>query len=281
MACGESKILNKIRNAGKVTGTTVKKGTYWISFFGIPKYKINWYVKFYLYKLFRFQFAKMRSQKIYWNTRGKEYYDEFIASKHVKYEVFFQDMLVAELEKIKFRSFFEAGCGFGWNIKRIKQEFPHTRVGGIDYSEFQLLNSRNYLPHEKGAVVRGDASQMGFRNNAFDVGFSLGVFMNIHPDYIGDAIDEMIRVSRKYVIHLEWDQENTTPSLKERRSFKTNIVSHDYRALYKERGKNVLKFATYCDFGQSFSQRFNNVERLSSWEQFEGPSKYIFIMVEV
>lgn len=256
------------------------KQTYWRNFLGIPRYKIDWYFKYYLYKIFGFIFDKLNDQKEYWNTRGTEYYEEVFKSHHYDYEIFFQDMLIGELGKIDFSSFFEAGCGFGWNVKRVKKEFPDTKIDGLDFSIPQLCNSRKYLPDIFMPAVCGDGCFMPFKDDAFDVGFTLGVFMNIHPDKIAKAIDEMIRVSRKYIIHLEWDQENTSHKLREKRIFKTNIVSHDYRKLYECRGKKILKFETYKDFGERFYNRFET-SKVLSWEQFEGPEKYILIVVEL
>jgi len=258
----------------------VKEITYWRRFLGMPMYKIEWYVKYYLYKLFGYTFDKMDDQKRYWNTRGKEYFDEITNSKHLDYEIFFQDMLIEELKNLEFDSFFEAGSGFGWNVKSVKKEFPGVSIGGIDFSFPQLQNSRKYLPDIIMPAVQGDACSMPFLDNSFDVGFTLGVFMNIHPGKIGRAIDEMIRVSRKYIIHLEWDQENTKPELKERRVFKTNIVSHDYRELYVKRGKRILKFESFKDYENQFYLRYKST-KVTTWEQFEGPEKYVFIVIEV
>jgi len=256
------------------------KKTYWKSFLGIPRYKIDWYFKYYMSRLFRVTFDKLQDQREYWNTRGAEYYEEVFQSRHYDYEIFFQDMFVNELKQLSFESFFEAGCGFGWNVKRVKQEFPEVAIGGVDFSLPQLINSGRYLPEIFMPVVQGDACFMPFKDNAFDVGFTLGVFMNIHPTKIEKAIDEMIRVSKKYIIHLEWDHDNTKPSLREKRIFKTNIVSHNYRQLYEQRGKNILKFGTYKDFEDVFYQRFRSTA-VSTWEQFEGPEKYILLVVEL
>lgn len=260
--------------------TQAKKDTYWKSFLGIPKYKIDWYYKYYLYKMFGFVFDKMNDQKEYWNTRGTEYFEEFFASEYYKYELFFQDLLIQELCKLDFDSIFEAGCGFGWNVKRIKSEFPNAKVGGLDFSLPQLENSRLYKKEIYMPVVQGDACNMPWKDKAFDIGFTMGVFMNIHSRKIGSAVDELLRVSRKYVIHLEWDENNTTRSLRERRIFKTNIVSHDYRRLYEERGRKILGFFTYKDFENNFYDRFPSYKKIKAWEQFEGPSKYILIIVD-
>ncbi|KPA13628.1 Methyltransferase type 11 domain protein, partial [Candidatus Magnetomorum sp. HK-1] len=61
--------------------------------------------------------------------------------------------------------------------------------------EFPVVNANNcYIP---------------FKDNSFDIGFSLGVFMNIHPLMAKLAFSEMMRVCKKYIIHIEYDENNT------------------------------------------------------------------------
>jgi len=255
--------------------------SYWKKFLGIEMYKIEWYAKAWLYKLFGITLPKLADQRDYWIDRGQVYRDEILSSGYLDREVFFQDMLTDYLKRVEFSSFFEAGCGFGWNIGRIRKDFPETRVGGLDFSLTQLGNSKNYLPDSKFQLANGDACNMPFTDNAFDVGFSLGVFMNIHPDKIEAALREMLRVSGKYVIHLEYDETNTTGELRKKRAPKTNIVGHDYKALYESYGCEVLEFTTYKDFGEGYLAHARAVSTdLDRWEGFEGAEKYIFIVVD-
>lgn len=254
----------------------------WKRFLGIETYKLDWYLKYYLYKLFRITLPKLENQKDYWQSRGMVYMDEIMSSNYLDREVFFQNMLVDYLKQIEFDSFFEAGCGFGWNIKRVKDEFPAARVGGVDFSVSQLSNAAKYVqPHEM-SLVQSDICNIQLEDNFYDVGFSLGVFMNIHPDKIKQAASEMIRVCGKYIIHIEYDENNTTKELRHKRAFKTNIVSHDYKKIYEELGKEVVEFKTYKDFADDY---YEHVEKVSSnldrWEGFEGPEKYIFIVVKL
>lgn len=257
-----------------------RQETYWKTFLGIPRYKIDWYFKYYLYKITGFTFDKLKDQKHYWNTRGKQYYRDFFDSECWKYEIFFQDLLIEELRKLEFSSIFEVGCGFGWNVKRIKREMPGVAVSGVDFSLPQLQNSLIYDAGIRIPAVLSEACLLPFRDDAFDIGFTMGVFMNVHSKKIGSAIDELLRVSKKYIVHLEWDQNNTTPELRERRIFKTNIVSHDYPALYKQRGKKIIKFLNYRDFQDAFFKRFPTT-KVKTWEQFDGPEKYILSVIEV
>ncbi len=256
--------------------------TYWKKIFGIDIFKVRYYSKWFLYKVFGLTLPKLKDQRAYWRRRGQIYMQEIFDSGYLDREVFFQDMLIEELRKLDFTGFFEAGCGFGWNIKRVKEEFPSVMVGGVDFSITQLQNSRQYLEGHDIPVVNGDNCFLPFKDDAFDVGFSLGVFMNIHPARIKMAVEEMVRVCKKYIIHLEYDENNTTPELKKKRAFKTNIVSHDYKNLYESLGKKVVKFQTYRDFGAAYQKHQTGIStRLERWEGFEGPEKYIFIVIKM
>lgn len=254
---------------------------YWGKFLNIETYKIEWHVKRLLYKLFGVKLPKLADQRDYWRKRGEVYHDEITSSGYLDREVFFQDMLVDVLRDMEFSSFFEAGCGFGWNIGRVKREFPETFVGGVDFSFSQLRHTRVHLQGLDAPVVNGDATSMPLKDNAFDVGFTLGVFMNIHPNKIRVALGEMLRVCSKRVIHIEYDERHTTRRLRQKRAFKTNIVSHDYVSLYRELGAKVLDFRTHEDFGDAYREHERRVTSdLDRWEGFEGPEKYVFLVVE-
>ncbi|WP_319577730.1 class I SAM-dependent methyltransferase [uncultured Desulfobacter sp.] len=251
---------------------------YWKTIFGIEWFKIDYKIKEFLYKTFGFTFPKLLSQKGYWTKRGKVYMQEIMSSGYIEREIFFQNLLIDFLKRHEFNSFFEAGCGFGWNIDRVQKEFPGKKVGGIDFSLSQLQNSKDYLNRKPIAVVNGDNCKMPYKDDSFDVGFSLGVFMNIHPSKIQSALAEMVRVSKKFIIHIEYDETHTTEALRDKRKFKTNIISHDYNKLYEEMGLEQIDFKTYEDFGPAYYEHQKRIKTtLDRWEGFEGAEKYIFI----
>ena len=235
-----------------------------------------------LYRFFRIGLPKLRDQRAYWEGRGRVYMDEITRSGYLDRELFFQNMLIDQLRELEFKSCFEAGSGFGWNLKRIRDEFPGTKVGGLDFSFTQMTNSKKYLESTDISVVNGDNCVMPFKDNTFDIGFSLGVFMNIHPSKIMHALQEMVRVCRKFIIHIEYDANNTTRTLREKRVFKRNIVSHDYGGIYTSLGKKILRLSSYEDFGKDY-HKYNRglASNLNRWEGFEGPEKYVFILIEL
>ncbi len=249
---------------------------------GIESFKYDMLFKKFLYKTLGITFPKLKDQRDYWNDRGAYYQETFCQYGFLDRENFFQDLLFEQLKELDFSSCFEAGCGFGWNIRRAKEAFPHARVGGLDFSHGQLKNAQTYMKGHDIQIAIGDNRKMPFADNAFDVGFSVGVFMNIHPDYIKMAIGEMIRVSRKYILHLEYDENHTTPELKKARAIKTNVISHDYKELYEDLGQNVRTFLTHKDFGERFEEHMARVDKeYEIWQPFEGPGKYTLIVVEV
>ncbi len=255
---------------------------YWKSCLGIELFKANYYAKWCLYKFLGITLPKLRDQREYWKDRGQVYMEEIMSSGYLEREVFFQNMLIDTLRGLDFESFFEAGCGFGWNIRRVKEEFPETRVGGVDFSITQLHNAQTYLNDFSIHVINSDNCDLPLKTDSFDIGFSLGVFMNIHPDRIRQALSEMMRVCRKYIIHIEYDDNHTTPELREKRDIKTNIVSHDYTLLYRELGADIVGFLTYMDFGPAYYDHAQGIKsNLSRWEGFEGPEKYMMIILKV
>ena len=105
-------------------------------------------------------------------------------------------------------------------------------------------------------------------------------FYYLHPQ-IKDAVREMIRVSKRYIIHLEYDENHTTKSLREKREFKTNTISHDYFKLYQEMGKDVVLYQTYKDFGHLYSSYEAKIAATYKfWEDFEGAEKYILAVIK-
>lgn len=254
---------------------------YWKKGF-FDSYKLKWRFQYFMSNYLGINFRKLEDQRDYWTDRGQVYMHEMINDGYLKHEVFFQDLLIDELKKLEWNSFFEAGCGFGWNIKRVFEEFPGKFVGGTDFSITQLVNARSFAGNIPPHMVLGDNCKLPLKDNAYDVGFSLGVYMNINREKIDDAIKELIRVSGKYIVQIEWDENNTTRELRGKRTFKSHIISHDYRELYEKHGQKVIAFHTHKDFQSRYEKHLESMGdiKVDRWEGFDGPEKYIIIVVE-
>jgi ubiquinone/menaquinone biosynthesis C-methylase UbiE len=83
----------------------------------------------------------------------------------------------------------DIGCGNGYFTLPLSKHFD---VKGIDQSEVMMdLN-----PHRN--IIKGNISHLPFADETFDITFSANVIYYLENPEIG--IDEMIRVSKKYVI---------------------------------------------------------------------------------
>lgn len=255
------------------------------------KYYLKWFLrrflgiqspKMFLYRFFGIRFPKLKSQQKHWTNRGAGYMEEFFGSTIESREIFFQNLLIQQLATLEFDSVFEAGSGFGWNIKRLKKEYPGARVGGLDFSMGQLINAKDYLNGYQASICCGDNCKMPFKDDAYDIGISIGVFMNIHSSLIRLATSEMARVCKKYIIHFEYDEKNTTEKVNELFRPQYNIISHDYRSLYKALGTEVLQFQTYKDFDKAYEEHVRNIQLKPEYREYhQFPAKYTLIVIKV
>ena len=56
-------------------------------------------------------------------------------------------------------------------------------------------------------VFEGTAFDLPFKDGRFDLVFTSGVLIHIGPDQLGAALAEMARVSRRYLLTIEYDHE--------------------------------------------------------------------------
>jgi SAM-dependent methyltransferase len=145
----------------------------------------------------------------YWEERGQRYAEEVApildpADAYSKA----QRQFLAELAKLRWDSILEVGCGFGWHLKAIADQFPSRRVVGLDFSFIQLLKSHDYLAGSHANVCLGSAFQVPFSPDSFDVVFTSGMLIYVHPKQLQGAIAELRRVAHRSVITLEYAREH-------------------------------------------------------------------------
>ena len=247
---------------------------------GVDYFKIKFIFKKYVWKLLKIQLPKLKDQKNYWNDRGKSYFEEFLTSGYLEREIFYQNIFIKLVNKLHFNSILELGCGFGWNLKRVNDEFADKKIFGIDFSVPQLENAKKYLDKTKNITLEaGDITKLPYPNNFVDISFSFGVFMNLHKNKVNLAIDEAIRVTKNEIIHVEPINKYYTKELFENRVFKTNIVSHDYIEIYKSKGLVLKEFLHFEDFKEKHILFKQNITKsYERWEPLEDCSKYCFLV---
>ncbi|MDZ4228978.1 MAG: class I SAM-dependent methyltransferase, partial [Patescibacteria group bacterium] len=109
--------------------------------------------------------------------------------------------LAKMIKKFKPRSVLEAGCGFGRNLNwLIKQGIKPEIFTGVDISQQLLAQSR--LP-KTVRLIRSNVLHLPFASNCFDLVFTHGLLMHLNPRQLNQAVAELIRATKKYLIIIE------------------------------------------------------------------------------
>lgn len=96
----------------------------------------------------------------------------------------------------------EVGCNVGWNLEYLRGlGVPH--LYGIEPQAYAVARARGRGP--AFGVLQGTAFDLPFRDRWFDLAFTSGVLIHISPETIGAALDELHRVSRRWIAAIEYD----------------------------------------------------------------------------
>ena len=160
----------------------------------------------------------------YWEQRGGEGYDQ---------EAFAKDWMDAARKTLRpvwdklsadgVTSVLEVGCGPGRNLTLL-QEFGVPRLLGLDFSFPQLERSK-----ARGfAVGHATAKVLPVRPKSVDAVLFGQVLIHVPPP-IGPAIEEAVRVARRYVVLLEETDETAGPEsvpTTNPHCFRHNLLGH-------------------------------------------------------
>jgi len=97
----------------------------------------------------------------------------------------------------------EAGCNIGNNLK----DFPrYFNVEGFDMNEYAINKCKKRYPDFKFNV--GSITKIPCPDSSFDVVFTRTVLIHIPPNEMKQAMDELMRVSKKWIFNIEFFGEN-------------------------------------------------------------------------
>ena len=91
-------------------------------------------------------------------------------------------------------SVLDVGCAKGFMLHDLIQVMPGIKVAGVDISQYAIENA---MEDVKSYVAIGDARNLPFPDNSFDLVVSITTVHNLHPEECKQALREIQRVSRK------------------------------------------------------------------------------------
>ncbi len=96
----------------------------------------------------------------------------------------------------------EVGCNVGWNLRYLSA-CGVDEVWGVEPQRYAIERARRRSPELN--IVPGTAFDLPFRDAWFDLAFTSGVLIHIGPADLGRALDELHRVTRRWLVVIEYD----------------------------------------------------------------------------
>lgn len=93
------------------------------------------------------------------------------------------------------QSILDVGCGKAYLLYEISQLVPGLQIKGIDISNYALENAKEEI---KDCLQYGQAQDIPFEENSFDLVLSLTTLHNLKVFDLKKAIQEIERVSKKH-----------------------------------------------------------------------------------
>ncbi len=132
-----------------------------------------------------------------WRGRfGKAYTDRNVISPEEKKPLFHQ-----MFKGLKLKTVLEVGCNRGHNLTAMADLFKIEPVG-IEPNPYARQLARK--SDHRLSVLEGTIFDLPFKDGVFDLAFTSGVLIHIHEKDLPKAIDELHRVSKRYLFCSEY-----------------------------------------------------------------------------
>ena len=127
------------------------------------------------------------------------------------------------------------GCNKGYNLTTLSY-IGDYELWGIEPSEYAILNSQ--VP-ENVLILERDCFDIPFYNNFFDLIFTSGVLMHVAPEDLSKAVREMVRVSNRYILIIEYysEKETSIPY----HGFQDLLWKRDYKPIFENNGLRCIE----------------------------------------
>jgi pseudaminic acid biosynthesis-associated methylase len=124
------------------------------------------------------------------------YQKEYGISRTEMNSTFLKDLPISKM--------LEVGCNVGNQLRCLK-DMNYKDIFGIELQWFAVEKAKESLKEVN--IIQGEASDIPFKDSYFDLVFTSGVLIHIAPEDINAILDEIYRVSKKYIWGFEYFSE--------------------------------------------------------------------------
>ncbi len=171
----------------------------------------------------------MNEQELFWaETYGQEYVRKNTSFDQALGVRGWREML-RKAEDIE--SILECGSNIGGNIAFLNECLPEAKKSVIELNPvaFEVVSKSYRLEHAfNGSILDSDLPRGGF-----DLVFTRGVLIHIHPDHLAANMERMFEYSRRYVLIAEYF--NRTPVMIDYQGERERLFKRDFGKFFLER----------------------------------------------
>lgn len=164
------------------------------------------------------------------NFWAKEYAQDYI-KKNSQFDkengVKAWEIMLSKAEGIN--SLLECGCNIGRNINFLEEVLPKSKKSIIELSQpaFNFVTNQYNFEHAyHGSILESDFNQK------FNLVYSMGVLIHIHPDNLISNMAKMYDYSNEYILIGEYF--NRTPVMLEYQGQKDKLFKCDFGKIFME-----------------------------------------------
>ena len=134
------------------------------------------------------------------------------------------------LGKLKIGSVLEVGCNIGMKLNHLQKQ-GYKNLYGIELQWDAVERAKRAAKNIN--IIQGSAFDIPFKENYFDLVFTNGVLIHIHPKDLEAAMREIYRCSKKYISGLEYFSETLeeVPYHQEKHA----LWKNDFAGLFRKR----------------------------------------------
>ncbi len=153
-------------------------------------------------------------------------------------------------------SVLEVGCNIGRNLAVLNNFI--SELHGIEPNAEACKTARQNPKLANVNILEGDGFNLPFSNESVDLVFTSGVLIHVSPDDLDKFVDEIYRVSRRYILVIEYFSH--TPVSIPYRGLEGYLFKRDFGSYYLDRFPSLRPL----DYGFLW-QRFDSSDNSNWW----------------
>jgi pseudaminic acid biosynthesis-associated methylase len=172
----------------------------------------------------------MNEQQQFWKETYTSEYIKRNSSFDNKLGVEGWSIILKKADKAGIRSVLECGCNIGRNINFLNTVLPEAKKSIIEIAgePFEFVTSHYKLDQQ----FNGSILDSNFEKSSFDLVFTNGVLIHIHPDEVLANMNKMYDYSRRYILVSEYF--NRIPTMIEYRGEMNKLFKSDFGKTFIE-----------------------------------------------